>query len=134
MIPPAKCGHDTPGQARTLSKTYEFTGGVFKSKIFILEGCCCWFTPSLPWDGGMARTAIQVHAINLIELGQGKSGSPFRTSRGCKLSTGSPTTNKADCHWWDRSGWLTSVILLLAKACTPLRKLICFVQNNEDCR
>ena len=38
----------------------------------------------------MARTAIQVHAINLIELGQGKSGSPFRTSRGCKLPTDSP--------------------------------------------
>ena len=28
-----------------------------------------WFTPPLPWDGGMARTAIQVHAINLFELG-----------------------------------------------------------------
>ena len=28
-----------------------------------------WFTPPLPWDGGMARTEIQVHAINLIELG-----------------------------------------------------------------
>ena len=62
--------------------------------------CCCSFTPPLPWDGGMARTAIQVHAINLIELGQGKSGSQFRTSRKCKLQTGSPTTNKADCHWW----------------------------------
>ena len=62
--------------------------------------CCCWFTPPLPWDGGMARTTIQVHAINLIELGQGKSGGPFRTSRKCKLQTGSPITNKADCHWW----------------------------------
>ena len=61
--------------------------------------CCCWFTPPLPWDGGMARTAIQVHAINLIKLGQGKTGNPFRTSSGCKLPTGSPT-NKADYHWW----------------------------------
>ena len=26
-------------------------------------------TPPPPWDGGTARTAIQVHAINLIELG-----------------------------------------------------------------
>ena len=25
--------------------------------------------PPLPWDRGMARTAIQVHAINLIKLG-----------------------------------------------------------------
>ena len=43
-------------------------------------------------NGGMARTAIQVHAINLIELGKGNSGSPFQTSRACKLLTGSPTT------------------------------------------
>ena len=26
-------------------------------------------TPPLPWDGDMARTAIQVHAVNLIEIG-----------------------------------------------------------------
>ena len=72
---------------------------VFISMLFE-RLCCCWFTPLLPWDEGMARTAIQVHAINLIELDQGKSGSPFRTSRECKLPTGSHTTNKADCHWW----------------------------------
>ena len=34
-------------------------------------------TPYLPRDGGTARTAIQVHAVNLIDLGWGKSGSPF---------------------------------------------------------
>ena len=28
-----------------------------------------WFTPPLPWDGGMAQTATQVHTINLIKLG-----------------------------------------------------------------
>ena len=28
-----------------------------------------WFTPPLPWNRGMAQTAIQVHAIDLIELG-----------------------------------------------------------------
>ena len=28
-----------------------------------------WFTPPLPWDGGTAQTAIQVHAINLIKFG-----------------------------------------------------------------
>ena len=60
-----------------------------------------WFICPLPWDGGMARTAFQVHAMNLIELGWGKSGSLFRTSYECRLPTDSPTTtNKADCHWW----------------------------------
>ena len=28
-----------------------------------------WFTPPLSWDGGMARTAIQVLAKNLIKIG-----------------------------------------------------------------
>ena len=43
----------------------------------------CWdvvVTPPLPRDGGTARTAIQVHAVNLIELGYGKDSSPFRIS------------------------------------------------------
>ena len=31
--------------------------------------CCCWFTPPLPWDGGVAQTVSQVNVINLIELG-----------------------------------------------------------------
>ena len=25
-------------------------------------------TPPLPWDGGTTRTAIQVHAVKLIEI------------------------------------------------------------------
>ena len=33
--------------------------------------------PPFPRDGGTARTAIQVHAINLIEIRLGKNGSPF---------------------------------------------------------
>ena len=37
-------------------------------------------TPSLPGDGGTAQTIIQVHAVNLIELGLGKDASPFRIS------------------------------------------------------
>ena len=37
-------------------------------------------TPPLPRDGGTARTAIQVHAVNLIEIRLGEDGSPFRTS------------------------------------------------------
>ena len=36
--------------------------------------------PPLPRDGGKERAAIQVHALNLIKLGEGKNGSPFRTS------------------------------------------------------
>ena len=49
--------------------------------------------PPLSPDGGMARTAIQVHAVNLIEIRLGKRWQP--------ISTGSPTTNnKAGCHWW----------------------------------
>ena len=39
-------------------------------------------TPSLPRDGGMARTAIQVHVVNLIEIRLGIDGSPFQTSHG----------------------------------------------------
>ena len=58
------------------------------------------FTPPHPLDRGMAPTAISVDAINPIEQAREKSGSPFRTSREYKLPTGSPTTNKADCHWW----------------------------------
>ena len=37
-------------------------------------------TPPLPRDGDTTLTAIQVHAVNLIELGKGKGGSPFQTS------------------------------------------------------
>ena len=45
----------------------------------------------------MARTAIQVHAINLIELGQGKSGSPFEPvmDANCRLVAPPPTRRTA---------------------------------------
>ena len=42
--------------------------------------CVVVVIPPLPRDGGTARTAIQIHAVNLIEFGEEKSGSPFRTS------------------------------------------------------
>ena len=29
-------------------------------------------THPLPWDGGMARTTIQVHAVNLIDIRLGE--------------------------------------------------------------
>ena len=54
-------------------------------------------TPPLPRDGGSARTAIQVHAVNLIEVRLGKRWQPILNQ---SLVTGSPTTNKADYHWW----------------------------------
>ena len=36
--------------------------------------------PSLPRVGDTARTAIQVHTLNLIAIRLGKDSSPFRTS------------------------------------------------------
>ena len=36
-------------------------------------------TPPLPRDGGTAPTAIQVHAVSLIDIRLGEDGSPFRT-------------------------------------------------------
>ena len=53
--------------------------------------------PSLPRDGGTARTAIHVHAVNLIEIRLGERWQPISNQSSV---TGSPTTNKADCHWW----------------------------------
>ena len=50
-------------------------------------------TPPLPRDGGTARTAIQVHAINLIEIRLGERWQPISNQ---SRVTGSPTTNKAD--------------------------------------
>ena len=38
-------------------------------------------TLPLPRDGGTARTAIQVHAVNLIEIRLGEDSNPFRTRR-----------------------------------------------------
>ena len=34
-------------------------------------------TPPLPRDGGTARTAIQIHAVNLVEIRLGKSWQPI---------------------------------------------------------
>ena len=59
-----------------------------------------WFAPPLSWDGGMEKTTIQIHPVNLTRLGKGKSGISFRNRHECKLVTDSPTTNRADCHRW----------------------------------
>ena len=42
---------------------------LYRPKANLLTTQVGWFTLPLPWNGGMARTAIQVHAISLIELG-----------------------------------------------------------------
>ena len=39
--------------------------------------CVCVFTPPLPRNGGKARTAIQVHAVNLIEIRLRKKWQPI---------------------------------------------------------
>ena len=43
--------------------------------------------------------AIQVHAVNLIEIRLGERWQPISM-------TDNPTTNKADCHWWVRKSRL----------------------------
>ena len=66
------------------SVTPIFLGIVMKTDFCRISGispvCVCVFTPPLPWDGGTARTVIQVHAVNLIDIRLGEDGSPFRTS------------------------------------------------------
>ena len=54
-------------------------------------------TPPLPRDGGTAWTAIQVHAVNLIEIRLEERWQPISNQ---SWVTGSPTINKAGCHWW----------------------------------
>ena len=53
--------------------------------------------PPLPTNGGTARTAIQIRVVNLIEIRLGKRWQPI-SNQSCV--TVSPTTNKAECHWW----------------------------------
>ena len=65
----------------------------------------CLFTPPLPRDGGTAW----IHAVNLIEIRLGKR---WQLISNQSWVTGSPTTNKADCHWW-----------------VPKSRLTCWVSN-----
>ena len=69
---------------------------------------CLWLPPP-PRDGGTVWTAIQVHAVNLIEIRLGERWQPISNQ---SWVTGSPTTNKADCHWW-----------------VPKSRLTCWVSN-----
>ena len=48
--------------------------------ILVAIGCCvvvAVITPSLSRDGGTARTAVQVHAVNLIEFWLGERWQPI---------------------------------------------------------
>ena len=45
----------------------------------------------------LGMEAIQVHAVNLIEISLEKRWQPILNQ---SWVTGSPTTNKEDCHWW----------------------------------
>ena len=42
---------------------------MLKNRLFV---CLFMVIPPLPRDGGTARTAIQVHAVNLIEIKLGE--------------------------------------------------------------
>ena len=70
-------------------------GATYRSIVVII--------PPLPRDGGTARTTIQVHAVNPIEIRLGEDGSPFRTSH----ETGSPTTTDGypRVAFYDMLGW-----------------------------
>ena len=57
---------------------------IFKSIVFVesvvvvvVVVVVVLITPPLPQDGGMARTAIQVHAVNIIEIRLGERWQPI---------------------------------------------------------
>ena len=52
-------------------------------------------TPPLPQDGGTAQTAIQVYAVNLIEIRLEERWQLISNQSGVTSSF----TTKADCHW-----------------------------------
>ena len=47
------------------------------TKLERLHVCLFVVTPTLPRDGGTAGTAIQVHALNLIEIRLGERWQPI---------------------------------------------------------
>ena len=69
----------------------------FPGKFVVVVVVVVVITPPLPRNGGTARTAIQVHAVNLIEIRLGERWQPISNQ---SQVTGNPSTNKADCHWW----------------------------------
>ena len=47
------------------------------SLIFAYDDVVVLITPPLPRDGGTARTAVQVHAVNLVEIRPGERWQPI---------------------------------------------------------
>ena len=70
---------------------------------------CVYSSSSFGWRYGMNGMVIQVHAVNLIDIRLGERWQPISNQ---SWVTGSPTTNKADCHWW-----------------VPKSRLTCWVSN-----
>ena len=66
---------------RFKARVCNFFAGIFFAVLNILKilrpscrfvVCLFVITPPLPRDGGMARTAIQVHTVNIIEIWLGE--------------------------------------------------------------
>ena len=68
----------------------------FYDKCFLFVVVVVVITRSLPRDRDTALTAIQVHAVNLIEIRLGERWHPISNP---SFMTGSLTTNKVECHW-----------------------------------
>ena len=50
---------------------------IYKQKLTMHNAVVVVITPPLPWDGGTARTAIQVHTVNVIEIRLGERWQPI---------------------------------------------------------
>ena len=96
---------------------------------------CCDYPP-LSQDGVTARMAISAHAVNLIEIRLGERWQPILNQ---SSMTGSPTTNKADCHWWvtksrlsRHAGLATSLAKLQHKENTSFScEAVCYLFNGR---
>ena len=80
--------------------------------------CCCWYYHSSSRDGGTAWTATQVHAVNLIEIRLRERWQPISNQ---SWMTGSPTTNKADCHCWAPKSRLLRHVRWATYNCNPVK-------------
>ena len=94
--------------SKSLSKNF-LISNLIQSRCHSIDCCLFVVTPPLLRNGGTAWTAIQVHAVNLIEIRLRERWQPVLNQ---SWVTGSPTSNKADCHRW-----------------VPKSRLTCWVSN-----